>query len=608
MRCAPLLVCLLVAGLVLATGARPAHANALKGHASPYLAMHGGDPVDWLDWTPAVAARARRENKLLYLSIGYFSCHWCHVMQRESYQNPEIARYLNDHFIPVKVDREIEPALDAYLISFADKTQGQSGWPLNVFLTPDGYPLYAAVYLPPKDFLSLLQKLQALWQQDSAELRKLAAAEARGGKGPGEPLSQKQQALQYQAIVEETAIAIASPLTGGFGEASKFPSTPQLEFLLKHSARSNKEIKRFLDLTLTQMANQGLRDQLAGGFFRYTVDPSWKTPHFEKMLYDNAQLARVFMHAAGVFGRKDFDEVARSTLDYMQREMLDARGAMIASFSAIDEKNIEGGYYLWHESQLKSLLTDEEWKIYRLYAGMTDPAPLDEGHLPYRARSLPQVAKEVGRSPSEISRVIQNVEKKLLQVRQQRVLPADRKLLAGWNGLALSAFSEAAQKYRSETYRAMAQGLRDYLVKNLWDGKRLLRAEAGGRPLGRAALEDYAYVGEGLYHFARLTGKEADLRLAREVIDQAWARFYSTSGWRQSEPGFVPMEPGRDVLADGAMASPSAMVIDISLRLADRLQDPSLQRQSRGALNSGHSIINADPFWYASQIGVMRDH
>jgi uncharacterized protein YyaL (SSP411 family) len=314
------------------------------------------------------------------------------------------------------------------------------------------------------------------------------------------------------------------------------------------------------------------------------------------------------MHAASVLDRKEMDEVARSTLDYMQREMMDVRGAMIASFSAIDENNIEGGYYLWHESQLKALLTEQEWKIYRLHAGMTDPPPLEEGHLPYRTRSVAWLATELRLPQSEISALVRSAEKKLLAARQLRTLPVDHKLLAGWNGLALSAFSEAAGRYRSDTYRATAQKIRNYLMNNLWDGKRLLRAEAGGRGLGRAALEDYAYVAEGLYHFARLTGEDSDFRQAREVIDQAWARFYSQSGWRQSEPGFVPMEAGSDVLADGAMTSPSAVVIAVSLQLADKQDDKALQQRSLAALNSGHWTINADPFWYASQIGVMLEH
>jgi len=608
MRLLPRLAVLVFALIATASSASPRLANQLAGHPSPYLNMHGQDPTAWQQWSKPAVDYARANKRLILVSVGYFSCHWCHVMQRESYQDPEIAKYLNDHFVPVKVDREIEPALDAYLISFSDKTQGQSGWPLNVFLTPDGYPLYAAVYLPPKDFLSLLQKLQALWQEDAAQLRNLAAAEAKGGRGPGQPLSQRSQALRYKKIIEETTVAIGSPLTGGFGEASKFPSTPQLEFLLRHSASSNKDVKKFLELTLKQMADQGLRDQLAGGFFRYTVDPSWKTPHFEKMLYDNAQLARVYMHAAAIFDRKKFDEVARNTLDYMQREMMDPRGAMIASYSAIDEKNVEGGYYLWHESQLQSLLTAEEWQAYRLYAGMTDPAPLDEGHLPYRARSIEHVAAELNRAQTGIARAIRSAEKKLLTERGKRVLPGDHKLLAGWNGLALSAFSEAAGRYQSEDYRKIAQQLRDYLVQALWDGKRLLRAEANGKPLGSAALEDYAYVAEGLYQWAKLTGQEADYRLVYDVSEQAWTRFYSNSGWRQSEPGFVPMEAGSDALGDGAMASPSAVVLDTSLRLAEKLKDGELRNRALGALNSGHAVINADPFWYASQVGVMLDY
>ncbi len=582
--------------------------NQLAGSASPYLAMHAQDPTAWQLWSGITITKARTQKKLLFVSVGYFSCHWCHVMQRESYQNKEIASFINQHFIPVKIDRETEPALDAHLIAFADQSQGYSGWPLNVFLTPDGYPLYATVYLPPKDFLQLIQKLQKLWSDSPDELSKLAAAEQKGGNGPGQSVRQKKLARQLRAAVDQVALQIGSPLNGGFGDASKFPSSPQLDFLLTSIGRgSDKSLKEFLELTLNAMANNGLRDHLGGGFFRYTVDPGWKTPHFEKMLYDNAQLARVYMKAAKIYQSQEYETIAKSTLQFMQREMMDSRGALIASFSAIDDKDIEGGYYLWQIDELKSLLSTQEWQAYQLYAGMTDPSPIDDGYLPMRAMPVSELATQLKLSTDETDKLIATVETKMLAHRVKRVLPHDEKLLAGWNGLALSAFATGAMQFGDREYRMTARKIRNYLVQNLWDGEQLLRASKNGASFGQASLEDYAYVAEGLYHWAALTGKSADYGLARSVVLQAWRRYYGKQGWRLSEPGLIPMESPVDVMADGPMPAPSAVVINTSLKLARQLRDSSLRKRALAALNSGQKLISSDPFWYATQISAMGE-
>ncbi len=302
--------------------AAPRLENQLANHASPYLALHAGDPVKWQDWTPAVIKLARQQKKLVYLSIGYFSCHWCHVMQRESYRNPEIARFLNKHFIPVKVDRELEPALDAHLIEFAEQTQGVAGWPLNVFLTPEGYPLYAVLYMPPKEFQQVLVKLQKLWQQDSASLAKLARQAVDEGKGPGKPVLNASLVKTYANKIVETSFTRRDLFHGGFGEQSKFPSVPQLDFLLaRYQRQPDSKLKNFLQHTLDQMMRNGLYDHLGGGFFRYTVDPGWRMPHFEKMLYDNALMARLYLRAGTLWQRDDYLRIATETLLFMQKVM-----------------------------------------------------------------------------------------------------------------------------------------------------------------------------------------------------------------------------------------------------------------------------------------------
>ena len=581
-------------------------ANQLAGHPSPYLALHAGDPVAWQDWSAAAVERARRENKLLYISIGYFSCHWCHVMQRESYQNAGIAKILNEHFIPVKVDRELEPTLDARMIEFAEETQGRSGWPLNVFVTPRGYPLYAVLYLPPEQFRQVLERLVKLWREDPEGLAQLARRAAPKAEGPGKPELDPGTVSELRRAVVNAALAMADTLQGGFGEQSKFPSSPQLDFLLDAlRRRPDPKLREFLVLTFDHMADYGLYDHLGGGFFRYTVDPEWHTPHFEKMLYDNAQLADLYRRAAVVLKQPRYRAIAEETRAFMLARLKSPAGAFYASLSALDDKGIEGGYYLWDLDQLKKLLSPLELKAYRLAWGMTDAAPFDHGYLPIRSRSAADVAKALGRSQAQVEALLRSAADKLRAARARRKLPVDTKLLAGWNGLALSAFARAAAAGGGAKDRQAAEGIRRYLTTVLWDGKRLHRAVAGKRPVGRASVEDYAYVAEGLLDYARMTGREADYRQAAAVARAAWRRFYGKESWRMGEDSLIEAESGRDALYDGPMPSPSGILARASLALAERLRDDGLRRQALSALNSGHAMLKENPFWYATHIGAM---
>jgi len=581
-------------------------ANRMRGHPSPYLAMHADDPVAWQEWNPSVLQRARREGKLVLLSIGYFSCHWCHVMQRESFRNRDIAAYLNRHFIPVKVDRELEPALDAQMMEFAESTRGQGGWPLNVFLTPQGSPLFAALYAPPAQFKEILTRLNDLWTRDPAALSRLAAAESGGAKGPGKPVIDMTATRAYAKAMLAAAAANGDDLNGGFGNQSKFPSVPQLEFMLaRHAAQPDAGLRAFLDLTLANMAALGLHDEIGGGFFRYTADPTWKTPHFEKMLYDNALLARLYLGAARVLNQPRYEQVARETLEFVERELRDPNGGYIAALSAVDAGNVEGGYYLWSDAALDGLLSADELKIVRLAWGMTDAAPFDAGHLPMHVRETAEVASALGMTPAAVSTRLTSATEKLRAARTHRTLPRDTKVLAGWNGLMLTALIEAGKATGDERYRERATALHRVLAKDLWDGQSLRRALSAGRPAGSVSLEDYAYVGEAFVAFASQSGRDADFELARSVIEVAWQRFYGKQGWRISESALAGGRAGNDVIADGPMPSPSATLIAATLELAARRGDKALRERALGALNSGQAQLAADPFWHATQIRTM---
>jgi len=602
---------LLLAIVLLLPVAAPAEdaplTNQLAGHPSPYLALHADDPTAWQDWGPEAVARAKRENKLLYISIGYFSCHWCHVMQRESYRNPQIAAFLNEHFVPVKVDRELEPALDSRMIDFAERTRGIAGWPLNVFVTPQGHPLYAVLYLPPEQFLQVVQQLADLWREDPAGLAELARHEAPPSGGPGAPQLDAAQVRGHADAVVAQALAQADPVHGGFGEQSKFPSVPQLDFLLQRFASEPSDaLRAHLVLTLDHMAEYGLYDHVGDGFFRYTVDPDWHTPHFEKMLYDNALLARLYLRAAGVLGEPRYRDVALRTLEFMKRSMRTPRGACVASLSALDDQGVEGGYYLWHADELEQLLGKDDAHLYRTRWDMLDPARFDAGYLPITGRSAAEIAADAGLSEEQVRARLRRARASLREARAARGLPVDGKLLAGWNGLALAAFADAARETGKPEYRESARALRDYLAGTLWDGRRLLRAvDDEGDPIGRAAVEDYAYVAEGLLAWARVSGAADDFALARAVIDQAWSRFYGESGWRLSEDSLIIAEIGSPALLDGPMPSPSGVIARVSLALAAREPGSALHERTLAALNAGHAVIRENAFWYATQIGAM---
>jgi len=607
----------LSADLQADTSKTPVLTNSLKNHPSPYLALHAKDPVAWQEWSEKTVKLARAQNKLLYLSIGYFSCHWCHVMQKESYQNPEIAAFLNKYFIPVKIDRELEPALDASMIAFVERTRGIGGWPLNVFVTPDGYPLYGVLYEPPKNFMKIIGRLGKLWAKDPAQLGKLAREDVNKAKGPGEPRINKPRVSAY---VEKLVIGVrgyADSLNGGFGEQSKFPSVPQLSFLLstikatgsRVTDRQKTVLREILILTLDQMANLGLRDHIGGGFFRYTVDPGWKTPHFEKMLYDNAQLASLYLSAGQYLNRPDYIAVARDTLDFLDREMLSNEGAYIAALSAIDSKGIEGGYYLWSDSELDKILTPLENQVFRLAWSVQDAPPFDQGYLPYAGMDIRQIAKKTSIQEKKVNEILSNAMKKLQDRRKQRSLPRDTKVLAGWNGLALSALVNAAIITKDQKYQAAAGRVRNYIVKQLWDGNSLKRSDVNGRAVGSVALEDYAYVAKGLFDWAKLTNKKPDFQIVEKILNQAWERFYGKQGWQLAEKTLIKTEGNQDVIADSVTPSPSAVIAGLSLELAekDTRKYRSIRERALSALNSGHDMVNEDPYWYASHIVALQN-
>ncbi len=584
--------------------------NALRDHPVPYLALHGEDPIHWQEWGPAVMAAAQRDNRIVLLSIGYFSCHWCHVMQRESFRHEAIADLANQHFIFVKVDKEMHPVLDHAMMSFAQSLLGRAGWPLNVFLTPDGLPIHALLYVPPDQFLQVLERLQVLWSDNESELRQLV------DQFPWQTTSLSSGPVEEKAIkrllnsARTRILAQGDLFQGGFGVQNKFPSVPQLAFLLAAQQAAPDDVtQEFLVTTLDAMAHLGLRDHLAGGFFRYTVDPGWEIPHFEKMLYDNALLANLYLEAGRMWGREDYLSVARETLDFLQRDMW-KDGALVSSLSAVDDRQIEGGAYLWSPDEVRRVLTEDEFRVADAVWGVSQPTELEAGNHLRQFRTLPEAAHFLALEVTEVTRLLARSRARLFVARSQRIVPVDDKRVSGWNGLALSAFARAARHLSEPRYADTAATLQRFLQDRVMavaeDGTlSLARAEVHGSPRGRGSLEDYAYVAQGFHDWAELTGDKADYVQAAQVAQAGWAANVEGTGWRSSPelvrtlPDVVPL------LADGPTPSPSAVMLQVSHQLARRLGDRGWSESLHRVRQWGFDEVTRDPFQYATQLIVL---
>ena len=601
-----LLACwLLPAGLA---GAGDGLSNQLAGHPSPYLDLHGEDPVHWQPWNAATLDKARELNRPLLVSVGYFSCHWCHVMQRESYQDPALARLLNEHFIPVKVDRELQPALDAHLIEFVELTRGQGGWPLNVILTPAGVPVAGILYAPRERFYALLDELRRRWQGDPEGLSALAeqaldewaAIRAAAARQPSVSGS-------FAAAFERQVELRRDELAGGFGQQTKFPMVPQLRALLWLSAREvDPSLDEFVRLTLDQMATQGLHDLLGDGFFRYVVDPAWHTPHYEKMLYDNAQLALLYLQAGAQLGADRYRDIGLATLDFMVRDMLSAPGYFISSFSAVDEQGREGFYYLWDEASLRDALSREQLAVVRAAWFGKHADDSEFGSLPRWQKSPAQLAAASGQIEAQIEAQLAAARARLLKARAQRSLPADHKGLAAWNGLALSALAAGHAATSGARYETQGEQLAEYLATRLWDGQQLVRARADERVLGEASLEDYALVARGLWDWSRRQPDGPWAALAERLVRSAWRRYYKDRRWVDSDTALIPLLGGRIASEDSPLPSPSATLSYLSRVHPGIKSDPDIQKQLAAHLDQVRRHLADSAFWYAGYLELLE--
>jgi uncharacterized protein YyaL (SSP411 family) len=556
----------------LKDGALP---NRLAEESSPYLLQHAGNPVDWYAWGPEALARAKAEDKPIFLSVGYSACHWCHVMERESFVDPGTAEFLNAHYVCIKVDREERPDLDAIYMQAVVTLTGRGGWPLSVWLDPETVPFYGGTYFPPDprpgmpSFRQVLAAIAGAWIDRRGELRKGTAAmlkqleREQAGPELDDPLAAFPQAVFAQA--DESLRASFDPVNGGWGEAPKFPQPLVLEYLLFRQALAGKaEPEPEVRSTLDAMAAGGIYDHLGGGFHRYAVDERWLVPHFEKMLYDNAQLARCYLHAWQLSGRPRYRAVAEETLDYLLRRMSHPSGAFFSSEDA-DSEGREGAFYLWKLEEVRAALDAREADEFIETYGLTPAGDFEGANILHLDAGL-----ESGAAPSS-GVGLPAARAKLLADRERRVPPArDEKIVAGWNGLALAALAEAARALPSERYRAAAEKTGRFFAEHLMiAGHRLRHSWKDGRASGNGFLEDYAGAVDGFLALYQCTFADEWFEAARGLTDALIEHFYRPEG------GFYDTSDDHETLIvrprslqDSPTASGNSLAATVLLKMA----------------------------------------
>ena len=517
--------------------ASPPHTNRLAREKSPYLLQHAHNPVDWFAWGDEAFARARTENKPIFLSIGYSTCHWCHVMERESFEDEKIGAFLREHFISIKLDREERPDVDKIYMTFVQSTTGSGGWPLNVFLTPDRKPFFGGTYFPPDNrygrgsFISVLQQIADVWRERHGEVATSADAIharlelATAGTTTSNLMLTADTLRRAGAMFKEAY----DPRHGGFGGAPKFPQPSQPAFLLRYAKRfQDDEAKRMIMHTCDRMAAGGINDQLGGGFARYSVDAEWLVPHFEKMLYDNAQLLHLYLDAYLVSGEPRFACGARDIIRYLRRDMTHPDGGFYSAEDA-DSEGHEGKFYCWTHDELSRLLTPEEFNVAVRYFGITKAGNfVDHSHpTPLSGQNVLSIVDSKVRA--EDQSLLVSARQKMFDARSQRIRPhLDDKILASWNGLMLGAMARAYAALGDEAYLTAAEKNLAFIQTRLWDAqsRTLYHRWRDGERDNVQLLEAYAFQLEGVIHFYEATLEPKPLDFAIALAETMIAKFY----------------------------------------------------------------------------------
>jgi uncharacterized protein YyaL (SSP411 family) len=554
------------------------HTNSLINETSPYLLQHAHNPVDWHAWDDKAFAKARSENKPILLSIGYSACHWCHVMEHESFEDEEIARLMNDNFVSIKVDREERPDLDQIYMNAVQMMTGHGGWPMTMFLTPDGVPFYGGTYFPPEDrynmpgfprvLLSVAEAYRAQPDQVAHTATSMLGELRRLG------LAQSTTEMLTTDLLDTAHRGIAANydrVNGGFGGAPKFPPSMTLEFLLHTHYRTRQpHVLEIVQHTCRKMAGGGMYDQLGGGFHRYSVDAKWLVPHFEKMLYDNAQLSRLYLHLYQATKDDLGSRIATETLEYVLREMTDRLGGFYSSQDA-DSEGHEGKFFVWSQSEIIDTLGEADGALFCDYFNVTEGGNFEGHNILNIADTVEAVAQRHAVSADTMLATISGGRRKLFEMREGRVKPdRDEKVLTAWNGLMLASLAEGAAVLERDDFRRAARKNARFLLDNLRRNGLLLRTYKDGQAKLNGYLEDYAFFIDGLVSLYEVTGELTWLENAITLTDKMIEEF-----WDESEGGFFFTGKSHEQLIvrskdffDNATPSGNSVAVDVLLRLS----------------------------------------
>ncbi|MCC6314860.1 MAG: thioredoxin domain-containing protein [Thermomicrobiales bacterium] len=570
--------------------------NLLANETSPYLQQHKNNPVDWRPWGAEALALARAEDRPILVSIGYSTCHWCHVMERESFENPDTAALMNDLFVNIKVDREERPDLDAIYMTAVQAITGQGGWPLNVFLTPDGVPFYGGTYFPPVDrqgmpsWTKVLEAAADAYrnrrdevEESAANIRAYLAAANEETPTPSPLRAEILDAAltgMHQRFDDEN---------GGFGSAPKFPQASVLQALLHIWKRTgDARASTMVRETLDHMARGGIYDQIGGGFHRYTVDAAWLVPHFEKMLYDNAQLARVYLDAYRAFGDPDYARVAEQTLEYVLRDMTGPEGQFYAAEDA-DSEGVEGKFYVWTPEEIETVLGSDVARVAMANYGVEPGGNFEGKSILHVPESADRVAARLGISPEQLAETIAAARPKLLAARAQRVRPGrDDKALAAWNGMMLRAFAEGGRVLNRPDFLSAAVRNSEFLTTQMRPDGRLMRSFTNGQAKIGGFLEDYANVADGLLATQAAVLETRWLREALDLTDEMVLEFADPSGvgFFDTAVSVEPLVARPRELQDGALPSGNAVATDVLLRAGAMTGDDRLTERAAAVLET----------------------
>jgi uncharacterized protein YyaL (SSP411 family) len=602
-------------------GGPPAHTNRLSKETSPYLLQHAHNPVDWYPWGAEALAAARREDKPIFLSIGYSACHWCHVMERESFEHAATAALMNERFINIKVDREERPDLDAIYMDAVQSMTGQGGWPMSVFLTPEGKPFYGGTYYPPEPRYGMPSFIQVLKSvaEAYADRREQVEGQAARLTAMLQSSAQLGAAGDHAAVdlgVETLDEAVASlhehfdDHHGGFGTQPKFPQPMTLDFIFSQYLRTGDLDTLYMaELTLEQMALGGIYDQLGGGFHRYSVDAYWLVPHFEKMLYDNAQLLLAYLHGWQLTAQPRYRDVLDATIDYLLREMRAPDGGFYATQDA-DSEGVEGKFFVWRPAEIEALLDPTAAGIFETYYGVSDHGNFEGENILHVSRTVESVAQRYRITEAEVEATLADARIKLFAQREQRVKPArDEKILVEWNGLLIHALAECGVVLGRKDALDAAAAAADFILTQMSqpDGK-LYRAYKDGRAHLNAYLEDYAAFARGLVALYEATFDLRWLAEASRLTQLIFAQFHDAEGGGFFQTGIdhETLVARRKDYIDNAVPSGNALAAELLLRLAVLVENDQYRREATRILLPLKAAMGRQPTGFGRMLGALH--